>query len=71
MTQEQAQKIKVGMTKQEVISLIGEPSQVNTTRSEEGTKEQWVYATADQVAGLSNKGVYIYFKGNTVSGVQY
>ena len=70
MTREQAQNIRSGMTKQQIIQAYGKPARVNTTRVEGKVREQWVYATAESMAGMGPR-VYVYFENEEVVGVQY
>ena len=56
-------QIKIGMSKPQVLALIGKPIRVNELVDESGRKEQWIYAesqfwTAGQAfaAGLATGG---------------
>lgn len=53
----------IGMTKEEVLEKLvwGKPDRINTTVTEYGKTEQWVY----------DSGMYIYFEDGVVTGIQY
>jgi hypothetical protein len=53
----------IGMTKEEVLERLvwGKPDRINTTVTEYGKTEQWVY----------DSGMYIYFEDGVVTGIQY
>jgi hypothetical protein len=54
--------VEIGMTRQKVVSLIGNPIDKNTTVTQSSSvHEQWVYGR-DQ---------YVYFEDGKVSGIQY
>ena len=56
-------QVKIGMTKEMVKLSKGEPSDINRTRNEYGTSEQWVYGS------LGNR-YYIYFEDGVVTSIQ-
>lgn len=77
--------ISLGMSKQEVIALVGKPIRVNQTLDASGTTDQWVYSdsqfwTAGQAfaAGLATGGsgpvheseLYLYFKNDKLTSIQ-
>ncbi len=53
-------KISIGMTKEMVIDSWGKPSDINTTITEYGVHEQWVYGS----------GSYVYFEDGIVTTIQ-
>ena len=53
-------EVRIGFTKAMCIESWGEPYDINRTITRNGTFEQWVY-------GL---GTYLYFEGNTLTGIQ-
>lgn len=71
------ESIRVGMTKQEVISKWGEPDIVNTLPSKDASGsqgEEWVYKARRYTpvpldAGYLNKNKYIYFDGNNLTRI--
>lgn len=66
MTTEQARTLETGMSKQAVVDQYGKPLEINTTRTAERTRTQWVYRKAD-----ATKQVYLYFVGNRLDSIQY
>lgn len=58
--QEEKYTVRLGMSKEEVLSKLGEPKDINKTVSKFGTSEQWVYYD----------GVYLYFEDGILETVQ-
>ena len=54
--------IRVGMTASEVQSLLGDPTDINTTVNEYGTSEQWVYKDY-------NGYKFVYFENGIVTSI--
>lgn len=54
------QKVKIGMTKEEVLSRWGKPQDVNRTITEYSTMEQWVYPNYN----------YLYFENGILTTIQ-
>ena len=67
--------VKIGMTKNEVQSIYGDPSGKETVTSSEwaGEREEWFYnakyTSLPMNAGFLAKNLYIYFDGNNVTNV--
>lgn len=55
------QKIRLGMTREQVLLSWGKPKDVNTTVTLYGTKEEWIY----------DKKKYLYFEDNKLTTFQY
>jgi len=58
--QEESKKIRIGMSKDEVLSRWGEPKDVNKTITVNYVKEQWVYAG----------NTYLYFEDGILTTIQ-
>jgi outer membrane protein assembly factor BamE (lipoprotein component of BamABCDE complex) len=71
-----AGSVKVGMTRNEVLSIYGDPDRKETVTSDEwsGEREEWFYNaeyTALPVnAGFLAKNLYIYFDGDNVTNIR-
>lgn len=57
--------IAVGMTQWMVIDAWGKPNDINTTTTEYGSSEQWVYRTG------SYDAKYVYFEDGKVETIQH
>jgi len=57
--QQNWKKIRLGATKERVISLVGKPDQINRTVGEWGVHEQWVYGRT-----------YLYFENGILTAWQ-
>ena len=49
-------QLRIGMTKSEVVALIGKPTIINTTITASGKHEQWVYSEWTLAANLLTTG---------------
>lgn len=58
--EEEKEKVKIGMTQNEVTERLGQPIDINTTITKDGTTEQWVYSG----------GVYLYFEDGILDTIQ-
>lgn len=71
------ESIRVGMSKEEVISKWGEPDIVNTLPAKDVSAsqgEEWVYKARRYTpvpldAGYLHKNKYLYFDGNNLTGI--
>jgi len=70
------ESIKIGMTKEKVIELWGEPDQINMVENEtkwQGIREEWVYrarySTIPVDAGYLSKTKKLYFDGNNLTNI--
>lgn len=59
--------LKVGMTKAQVIELIGRPGEVNKSVYASGTSEQWVYSDG---YGIYADRKYLYFREDVLTSWQ-
>ncbi|MEG6573595.1 hypothetical protein V6C31_03455 [Caldibacillus debilis] len=57
--QKEQSEIKIGMTEEEIIKILGEPININRTITKYGTFEQWVY-----------NHMYLYFKDGILYAIQ-
>lgn len=60
MKNENAGKISIGMTKEEVLERWGEPLDINKTTTQYGASEQWVYPNNQ----------YLYFEDGVLTSIQ-
>lgn len=56
-------RVRLGMTKDQVIRSWGKPDKINRSVYESGSSEQWVYRV-DRV-----ESQYVYFRGGVVTGI--
>ena len=65
-------KLKIGMSAEQVIASIGNPEDVNTTVTEFGTNEQWIYGfTGVNASGYYvDNSQYIYFDNGKLTTIQ-
>ena len=55
-----SQVIQIGMSEEEVVKLIGRPTENNITRTAEGKSEQWVYTGEQMLANQGSQAVNSY-----------
>ena len=67
LTQEDISKVQQGMTEKEVVQKIGKPTDINRSRTANGTRAQFVYSNY----GGQYQSAYIYFRNGGVTSVQY
>ena len=58
-------KLQIGMTHDQVIAAIGQPTTINHSTDANGTQEQWIYQPVQ--SEFSGKTVYVYFENGKVT----
>jgi len=58
-------QIEIGMTKEMCRDALGEPTQINRTRTVNATHEQWVYESK-----YDYKTMYVYFENGKITAIQ-
>jgi hypothetical protein len=67
--------VKIGMTKDKVVDVYGEPNLKNTVVADKwgGSREEWIYKAEFSAfpvsAGYLGEDMYIYFDGNNVTDI--
>lgn len=67
VTQADIQKLEQGMTERQVVNVIGRPTDINRTRTQYGTRAQFVYSNY----GGQYESAYVYFEGGALTSIQY
>jgi hypothetical protein len=54
-------QVKIGMTRDQVVALLGKPTKINTTITAGGRREQWIYSEhtlAENLLGYMQRSSY-------------